>query len=226
MIRRDYLLKMIQEFIQALGRIHGLQERGKWKDATVTVEQELIRLTGKGAQALALSSDTEILARIIEGEPTQVVRDKSFMVARLLKEAGDAAARQQQRAESRSCHLKSLHLVLDVFAQSDTLEHPEFVPAVQSLVTSLQDGELPLRIQVLLMRHYERAGDFAQAENVLFSMLDSSVEQAAVLEFGLLFYKRLQAHSDWTLDTGNLPRHEVAAGLKELHQRARRFSVL
>ena len=44
MIRRDYLLKMIQEFIQALGRIHRLQELGKWKDATVTVEQELIRL--------------------------------------------------------------------------------------------------------------------------------------------------------------------------------------
>jgi hypothetical protein len=218
-IRRDYILRMIEEFIQALARINTLKKDQRGQQAAGAVDDEFQRLIGTGAQAVARLTETELLARLIRGEPTQAVRDKTLMLTALLKEAGDVAATQGRAEESRSCYLKGLHLLLETLAQEEVSTFPAFVPRVELFSAALRGSPLPLETQALLMRHYESSGEFAKAEDALFAMLEAEPGNAGLIEFGVSFYERLQRQSDAALAAGNLPSPELETGLADLRGR-------
>src|SRR5690349_3415729 len=149
MIRRDYILRMLEEFFEVLSRIRALQKGQKWGEASVATEQELQQLIGLGAQEITRLSETELLARLIRNEPTQAVREKTLLVATLLKEAGDIAVGEGDTATSLSCHLKGLHLLLAVLAREDPFDCPAFVPRVEGFLAALGDFVLPLATQAM-----------------------------------------------------------------------------
>jgi len=219
MIRRDYILRMIEEFFQTLSRIKSLKGAQQWREADADIDQEFGRLIGMDAQSVAKLSETELLARLVRGEPTLAVREKTLIVATLLKEAGDVLTEQGRQEESRSSYLKGLHLLLDTLGRGEVFECPQFVPKVEEFVVALADSSLPLETQARLMQHYERTGEFAKAEDALFAMLDAEPEHAPLLELGISFYRRLESQSDARLADGNLPRAEVEAGLADLNAR-------
>ena len=223
MIKRDYILRIIEEFAEALARIRALRNEGKLGEASVLTEEEFKRITGIDSEALLKLSETELLARLIETEPSHAVREKTFFLTTLLKEAGDIAAAEGRPEESRACYLKGLHLLLGSLARGDAFEQPEFVPKVDLFVEALD--EVPTQTSVLLMEHYERTGQFGKAEDALFAILDGDVNNEFVLNFGISFYERLLGRRDTELDEGNLPRAEVESGLEELRSRKQqRFS--
>jgi len=219
MIRRDYILRMIEDFFQVLSRIKALKKDQLWREAHGTVDAEFERLVGAGAEAVGRLSETELLARLIQGEPTAAVREKTLLLSSLLKEAGDVAIGQDRLEEGRACYLKGLHLLLDTLAREDVFEFPEFVPRVEVFVEALADGPLPLSTQARLMENYERTGEFGKAEDALFAMLEAEPSHPGLVEFGITFYERLRSHSDTALAEGNLPRTELEASLAELRQR-------
>jgi len=79
-----------------------------------------------------------------------------------------------------------------------------------------------MRTHAMLMQHHERTGEFAKAEDELFTLLDSEPDNERLMEFGCAFYRRLLAQSDMALNDANLPRAEVEEGLKELEGRKKR----
>jgi len=206
---------MVQEFLQALSRIKALKKSQSWEEAAGALDEEFHRLAGLGAQGVARVSETELLARLIRGEATQVVHEKTLLVTALLKEAGDIAAAQGRAEESHACRLKGLHLLLDVLAQGGDAEYPDFVPKVEAFVAALADSPLSARTQAMLMQHYERTGQFAKAEDALFVMLEADPDNAVIVDFGIAFYERLKGRSNAALEAGNLPRPEVETGLAE-----------
>jgi Family of unknown function (DUF6483) len=219
MIRRDYIIRMIEEFFQALSRIKSLKNAQQWREADSSIEQEFGRLIGMDAKAVAQLSETELLARLVRGEPTLAVREKTLILATLLKEAGDVLAEQGRREDSRMSYLKGLHLVLDTLGRGEVFECPQFVPKVEEFVVALGESPLPLETEARLMQHYERTGEFAKAEDALFAMLDAEPDNSPLLELGISFYRRLESQSDGRLNDGNLPRAEVEAGLADLNAR-------
>jgi Family of unknown function (DUF6483) len=219
MIRRDYILRMVEEFAEALARIRALKKEGQAGEARMLTDEEFKRITGLDSEAVLKLSETELLAKLIPGEPMHSVRTKMFFLTTLLMETGDIAAAQGREGDSRACYLKGLHLLLDSLARGDGFEQPEFVPKVDLFVAALADGELPMATSALLMEHYERTGQFAKAEDSLFAILDADPENLAALEFGISFYERLLGQSDVRLEEGNLPRSEVETALGELRGR-------
>jgi hypothetical protein len=219
MIRRDYILRMIEEFFQALSRIKSLKDAQQWREANAGIDGEFQRLMGMDAQAVAELSETELLAHIVRGEPTLAVREKTLIMASLLKEAGDVLTEQGRQNEGRTSYLRGLHLVLDTLGRGEVFECPQFVPKVEEFMMALGDSMLPLETQARLMQHYERTGEFAKAEDALFAILDAEPENAPLLELGISFYRRLESQSDARLNDGNLPRAEVEAGLADLNAR-------
>src|SRR5215470_15842716 len=101
MIRRDYILRMIQDFLEVLSRIKAFKKDQLWGEARGTLDVEFKRLIGSGAEAVAQLSETELLAQLIQGEPTQVVREKTLLLCTLLREAGDVATAQDRLEEGR-----------------------------------------------------------------------------------------------------------------------------
>jgi hypothetical protein len=216
MIRRDYILRMVEECIRALARINDLKKGQHWDEASEVLDAEFKRLIGAGAQALMRLSETELLAQLLQDGPTHAVREKTLVLTTLFKEAGDVAAGKDRVEESRDYYLKALHLLLDTLARGEVFECPEFVPKVEMLRESLQGESLSARTHALLMQHYERTGEFAKAEDVLFAMIDVEPGNAAIVEFGIALYQRLLTQSDSALNEGHLPRAEVEEGLADL----------
>jgi len=210
---------MIEEFFQALSRIKSLKGAQQWREANAGIDEEFQRLMGMDAQAVAQLSETELLAHIVRGEPTLAVREKTLILATLLKEAGDVLTEQGREDEGRTSYLKGLHLLLDTLGRGEVFESPQFVPKVQEFVMALGESVLPLETQARLMQHYELTGEFARAEDALFTMLDAEPENAPLLELGISFYRRLESQGDARLADGNLPRAEVEAGLVDLKAR-------
>ncbi len=219
MIRRDYILRMIEEAIQALATIRAQKKALRWDEASATLDEEFKKLIGGGSGAVAKLSDSELLARLIEGEPTQAVHQKALLLTSLLKEAGDVATEQDRLEESRACYLKGLHLLLEALGRGEPYEFPEFVPQVEVFVELLAGDPLPFQTEGLLMQHYERTGEFAKAEDALFRMLEDDPENIALLDFGIAFYERLSGQSDEMLAAGELPRPELEAARNELRSR-------
>jgi hypothetical protein len=225
MIRRDYILRMIEEFMQALSRLRSLKQGQRWNEAADELDSEFQKLIGEGAESIARRSETELLARLMQDGPTHALRDKTFILATLLAEAGDVADSKDQSATSRECHLKALHLLLDVLGRDDVFECPGFVPKVELLRERLCNEPLPLRTLAMLMQHYERTGEFAKAEDELFAMLDAEPDNDTLKGFGITFYQRLLAQSDASLNAADLRRSEVQEGLKELQARHGRHAT-
>ena len=219
MIRRDYILRMIEEFIQQMARIRFLKQEQRWEAAATALDEEFRKLTNLEPAGLARLSETELLAVLMREGPTQVVRHKTLMLTTLLHEAAEVAFQQGREQESRDCRLKALHLLLDILARAEVFELPEFVPKVDILVAELRSDLLPTRTHAMLMQHYERAGEFAKAEDALFSMLEAEPNNARIPEFGMAFYERLLSQSDAALAEGNLPRKEIEQAIRDFRDR-------
>jgi len=219
MIRRDYIIRMIEEFIQALARISALKKGQLWREADAALDAEFQRMLSAGPAAAAQMSETELLAKLIQGDPTQVVHHKALLLTTLLREAGDVAVAQNRTADGRACYLKGLNLLLETLARADDWELPDFVPKVEVFLGAMQDSALPLETQARLMQHFERVGAFGKAEDILYAMLEADPNEPRLLDFGIAFYQRLKNQADSSLIAGNLPRTELEAGLAEFEQR-------
>ena len=204
-----------------LAKLDSYKRGQNWEQAAETLDEGFQRLIGSGAEAISHLSETEMLAKVIQGEPTQIVHQKTLFLTSFLKEAGDIAAAQDRLEESRRCYLKGLHLLLQTLAQNDESDFPDFVPKVDAFVLALSDSPLPLETNALLMQHYERSGQFDKAEDALFVMAELAPANPAITEFGICFYERLLGQSDAGLANGGLPRPEVEAGLNELRERTK-----
>jgi hypothetical protein len=217
MLRRDYILRMIEEFVRAIARMKSLKDERKYDEASLSVAEQFEKLAGTDLASATRLSDTVLLAKLIDTEPSQSMRDKSLMAARLFFEGGELAAAKGE--ESRDFYLKGLHVLLHTFRQNEVAELPEFVPTIERFVEVLGDEPLPLQTLGLLMEHYERSGQFAKAEDALFTMLEGEPDNEPLLRFAEAFYRRLEGQTDLALHRGNLSRAEVLESAAEVQKR-------
>ncbi len=218
MIQRDYILRMIEELRRMLVGIGALKEERRWREVEGTLEEQFHRLLGISAAESARLSETELSARLIQGEATQIVREKALLLIRLFKESGDAATAQDQPDQAQAYYLKGLHLLLAILGEHEPFERPDYVPPVEKFTTALANAQLPARTHAMLMHHYERAGAFGKAEDELHALFQAAPNIPEVYDLGISFYERLLGRSDEQLAAGNLPRDEIKAARDELQQ--------
>ena len=219
MIRRDYLLRMIEQCIQALARSLKLTEERRFDLAGQKVEQAVLDLTGKDLNQLRDLSEPELTALLLQGEGTQMLGQKAMLLVALLHRTGEICRAEGKTSEGVAWELKALHVSLEALLREGPFEFPGFVPTLDVLLSGIPEDALPLSTHGALMQYYERSGQFAKAEDALFAMLDLHPANPGLLPFGVQFYERLLRQSDESLLLGDLPRPEVQAGLAELKAR-------
>src|SRR5579872_1250436 len=119
MLRRDYILRMIEEFVKALARIRSLKKDQRWAEAQEELQGQLGALASLSLDQLVQLSETELLASVCQNEPSQTVRPKMLLLATLLNEAGDVAANQGGAEMARQYYLKALNVLLSTLARED-----------------------------------------------------------------------------------------------------------
>jgi hypothetical protein len=224
MIQRDYILRMIEEFRRVVEAIMAYRSEGRWQEVVGTVDEQFQRLIGVSAQGATHLSETDLTARLMRGEATQVVRDKMLFLIRLFKEAGDAAVAQDRLEEGHDLLLRGLELRVGTYWGEEPSEYADFAPPVEAFTGALAGTTIPPRTQAMLMHHYERMGAFGKAEDALYVLLEAAPDNLEIVDWGITFYERLQGRSDAVLEAGNLPRAELEADLAELKARKAKCS--
>jgi hypothetical protein len=101
MLQRDYLMRMIEQFVQAIGRMLGLAKSGRFDDARTELDGAYATL-GISRRMLERLDDASL--RLLLGE------DKIRVLVMLLDAEAELLALEGKDAEARSVKARSARL--------------------------------------------------------------------------------------------------------------------
>lgn len=219
MINKDYLLRMAEKVGRALATIIGLRQYNKDEEALIYIDDLLLKTVGLTSRFLNALSE-EMLVKTISPLGTLNV-EACFWIASLLKAEGEIYESQDNAQASYHRYHKALYLFLTLILHEPVPNDAGAYGDVDTLISKLDDYELPITTKTLLFAYYEQSGNYARAEDTLFDLLetDNEIRQTSSLrERGQAFYTRLRAKSDADLLNGNFSREEVEEGIIQLGQ--------
>ncbi len=212
-IRQDYLMRMIQQLSGVLARVAELRAGGKPDEALDEIGDAYGRFAGLNPSLVHVLGDEDLVAllRARGGLDPQ----RTYALAELLREEAEIYAEGGRLDEALPRDRKALRLYLEVLPELEDAPSPPDLAGLDAVVARLAASDIPRAAQALLLRHYEVAGRYDQAEDLLFDLLDAD-DAPETAELVRAFYVRLLALPDAALRAGNLPREEVEEGLARL----------
>lgn len=229
MFRKDYLLRMMEEMTEAIGKAFTLRQQRKHTEALTELDELLRRQFGMNSSLLnSLPVDDVIemfrFRGVIEVDNLQqaarLIEEEAYIFGEKAKVEGiDDQERRDAEDEQWIRFMKVLHFYLYALnhgADKKLLDAPE---RVEAILEQTKEYELPPKTEKQLALYREQQGKFDLAENSWYRILRSQ-DQLPVDYRGdvIAFYERLIQLEDEQLVNGGLPRDEVEEGLAELHK--------
>jgi hypothetical protein len=214
-IKRDYLLRMINECTAALARL--AKRRDEDDDALLDeIRTQGRALLGIEPDALLLLPDEQCLALLQQDREVDYVR--VALLGRLLLEEARILSRRAQGAAASARYIKGTGLLARAAREAQGSMHDAVVAHVDEVNALLRearerDGYVSLPLTAVVT-YYEATLQLGRAEDELYFARQEHEPEAANL--AREFYQRLLARSDEELERGNLPRDEVEAALRDL----------
>ena len=209
MFRRDYILRLCDKLALVMRRVLGMRRAKENQSALQTLTEAFSDLIGLNERmALALSAE-DLWKLLTIGGPEP---GKGLMAARIFKERSEILSDEGLPDEAANARQKALFFSLYVTTlPGDNPELDQSV-AVESLLSLADPHGLPLLGQEFLFKYFEKSGQFADAEDVLFHAAESGEAPENLWKDGTDFYQRLLKMDEAALSAGNLPRSEIIEG--------------
>jgi hypothetical protein len=215
MFRDDYIMRMIRQFGQIYAYILGMRRRGQYPLALIAIDTAYRERLGLGSEAVAKLTDTQLLALVRFGEKAETWREIGAFVASLLYSEAAIFLAQDQPDDAPPRAMLALQLLLECQLAGE-LPLPDYAPPRDELLDMLREYDLPAKTRAALFTILTREGRYAQAEDVLGSLLDEHPADVGLLGTGRAFYQGLLDRDDHDLEAGGLPRDEVITALAAL----------
>lgn len=154
MIRRDYLVRLIEQFAEALSKLLKLKESKNYEKALSLIGQTYEELLGFDSLFINSFGTEDLISMIsIDGVPDV---NKCIIIATLLKEEGEVYGAQDQKDISRMRYLKSLDIFLrgllsegEIMLDYDSYE-------LEKIVGKIGKENLTSDIKTQLSKYYEK----------------------------------------------------------------------
>ena len=218
MFQRDSILRLVQQFAKSLGVIATLKKARRLDEADEAIARTAKNLIGLDVDTLRALPLEHLIPLFRPGGSLDI--GKSLVAGDILREQAAVASLREDDREAARSSLAALTLYLEVFGEGDPERIPErasYAAKTDELIEALGDYELGAGLRRKLFRYLEVQGRYADAEDLLFDLLESG-EEPLVAE-GVAFYQRLLSRKDEELEAGNLPRSEVREGLASLRSK-------
>lgn len=211
MLRRDYLVRMIEEMTEILGKVFGLKQERKFTEALWQLDdlyKKQFRLSNDLLRSLSAKDIVEIFHT-----GGKLEADKLQNLAYLMKEEGNLLIAAGQQDEGTFTLMKSLHLLITAAQAGADRTLWQLDDQIDQLITDLHKYRLPKETEQLRLQYEEAAGRYGRAEDIIYIMLQ---EEWITKEEAISFYERLLQMDEATLSQGGLPVVEVHEALHEL----------
>jgi hypothetical protein len=206
MVRKDYLLRVIEQFAAFLEKILFLKKAGDYTGAEAQVDATVRVLLGMEPEALDSMSVEDILKDPVGGKKFDV--DICLVIAELYNQKADLAAKNLSGPTRFGYLEKSFRLYSEAIRHGASREI--YRDRMLAIADALRHAETANALKLELMWFYELCGLYAKAEDTLFELVDSA--RPGMRNVGMEFYRRLMDKEDVLLAIGNLPREEVVEG--------------
>lgn len=212
MIRRDYIMRQVQEMAQVLTRALFLRSRGDYEMAVREIGRALRTLGDPPANPLDVEGWLR-LCRQHEGVTGPLMN----AVGLLIREEAQSLAGLGRAADARRTRSLALTLQLEALITESIPVTLEVLEQLDRDIGELNLEELEPATLGRLMMYYEERGRLAAAEDVLFEWVER--KDPAVAMAGRAFYGRLAVLAEEQLIAGGLSREEVEQGRRDLDQK-------
>ncbi|WP_434749429.1 DUF6483 family protein [Paenibacillus amylolyticus] len=227
MFRKDYLLRMVEDMTEAIGKAFTLKQQRKHAEALSELDELMRRQFGMNLSLLNSLPAEDVIEMFRFRGVIEV--DNLQQAARLIEEEAyiyQEKARvegmdDQEKMEAEDAALmrlmRALHFYLYALnhgANPKLLQAPERIDGVME---QIQGYELPARTEKQLALYREQQGRYDAAENGWYRLLHLGAEYPVQYEQDAkAFYQRLTELTDEQLEQGGLPRDEVNEGLAQI----------
>ncbi len=211
--------RLIEQLAKTLGAVLTLKKARRFDEAELAITEAARNLVGLDIDTLLALPIDQIVTLFSPGGSLDT--GKCLVVAELLYEEGEVKDLQGDERTAYRSRIRSLGLLLEVSGREDLARIPDaegYLRKIEALARALATFAPAPDIQRKLIQHHERRGNFADAEDTLFELIEAGHEEIVVP--GIELYERLLVKSDEELERGKLPRSEVEEGLSQLRARA------
>ncbi len=157
MPERDYLLRLIEQMIEAVLQAAKLRKAGQPEQAIHSAVSQMEKLLGLPPGGFGSLSIDQLFFQLTQDERPEDARNKCLAFAALSREAGLAYADKDLSALAQPAFYLSLVFTLIALTRYPRANPPPFTPAVDELLGRLDGFELPESDQELL-RTYRAQG--------------------------------------------------------------------
>ncbi len=221
MFQRDWLIRQLEVLSALLAQILSLRRNGDNKAAQALIDDACGELFGLEPGLMALMPEEFLIDKVRSGN--RIDGHRALALAALLRERAGTCQQDTPTLPEDSAQQALLRRSLAVFlacAEDGTLppDHEQLYDIHQAL-NKVDHEALGPELKYRLFHYFEDTGQYAEAENVLFDLIESSAAPQALIAEGVAFYEWLLKQDDDDLATGNLPRDEVSESLERLLNR-------
>lgn len=209
---KDYIMKIIQQFTNAVAKIMGLKAENKIEESQVVLTDTLKNFTGLNTEILE-ALPYEILLQRVSGQTNS---EKSLILAELLYQQADIYEIKGELSRARNLYLKNANIMINVLLKGDDTVLEQNQDKVNELIEKIGLRNVPRESLLLLFQYYELTTEYAKAEDVLFELIEKAEANKDLVAKGIAFYERLLNKDQADLQKGNLPMDEVLEGLANL----------
>jgi len=214
MLRKDYIMRLIEQLGVALERILALKHDGQTHQALKEIEQACEKYLGLDPRVISAASGEALLSLMSMGGSFDPRRAE--LLGELLREEGELYEMEGMTERSYWGYTRSLCLFLESLNLDPSLRTEENIEDTRFLLKRLARYELSPELKQRLFKYYEWTGEFGKAEDILFDLV--ARDPARWVSQGMEFYQRLRLLSDDELAAGGLARDELIDGMKELSE--------
>lgn len=217
MFQRDYILRMIEMLTHVMARLMKMKSQEKFREALLRLEEFYGKLMLPKASLLLKMPDRELLNLLsVNGEHDL---DKISSLGLLLKEEGRVHEELGQHEQSSARFNKALFLFLTSVRLGADVPGIDLHKGIGELRRMLRTYRITPDNLTLLIEYQVEQRRYADAEDVLFELLESVPQPELFIPLGEMLFGRLLELTDEELEAGRLPRAEAEQGLADMLRR-------
>ncbi|MEP7218676.1 MAG: DUF6483 family protein, partial [Bacteroidota bacterium] len=212
MLKRDYILSMVEHLAQFIARVVFLRETNRSDSAMAEIDEFYQKVFEHDAKTIRVMPHQDVVAICVADGVLD--HQRSVALASILKEEGDILALKGDMEGAGNCYTRSLALLLATYGTGTEALPLGTVQTLELVVDRALGNEMPAAVTLDLLHYFEGNGLYADAENLLYELIDAGIP--GMTEEGTAFYRRMLEKDDQDLADGDLPRAEVEEGLATL----------
>lgn len=207
MLTEDFLIRQINIYLAAIGRILGFKTAYMYIEAQIAVDEALEEIFGLPANIVRQMDDPALLEAATHLEVLNL--DKLQAAAEVFRQEGELYEMRGQPEQADAAYRRALNFYLDVALNGNAWNWPPPDEHIEKLIGKLAGSEFDPDTLYGLYLYAEPRQQFARAEWLLDHLAHFPDLEEEVRRLRGDFYARLQGVSDGILQANGLTRQYV-----------------